>query len=186
MHRFTARIDDSGEGAPLIRPGGSAVPTRVRTGVRPSGGPVPAWLGRELESVPPLETFATVDELAQATCRIAAQHPDVVTLRRVGTSAQGEQLSCLTIEARGAGPATPDALVVGLPHPNEPIGGLTALHLARRLAQDAELRSRLGHRWHIVTCIDPDGLRLNEGWLKGPYTRDHYARHFYRQAGAHV
>jgi hypothetical protein len=185
MHRYTARADPAADGDPLIRPGGSAVPTRVRSDVPPGvRQPVPAWLCRELESVPQLETFATVDELAEATCRIAAQHPEVVTLRRVGTSAQGEQLSCLTIEATGAsGPTTPDALVVGLPHPNEPIGGLTALHLARRLAEDRALRARLGHRWHIVTCIDPDGLRLNEGWLKGPYTRDHYARHFYRQAG---
>jgi hypothetical protein len=186
MHRYTARADAAEGAAPLMRPSGSALPTRVRPEVRPARGrqQVPPWLCRELESVPQLETFATVDELAEATCRIAAQHPDVVTLRRVGTSAQGEQLSCLTIDVPGAaGRAAPEALVVGLPHPNEPIGGLTALHLARRLAQDSELRSRLGHRWHIVTCIDPDGLRLNEGWLKGPYTRDHYARHFYRQAG---
>ncbi|MGI5125782.1 M14 family zinc carboxypeptidase [Pseudonocardia sp. CA-107938] len=144
------------------------------------GRAVPPWLRRELEAVPQFDTFATVDEIAEMTCRIAAQHPDVVSLRRVGTSAQGEQLTCLTIEP---GRSAPDALVVGLPHPNEPIGALTALHLARRLAGDPELRARLGHRWHIVACIDPDGLRLNEGWLKGPYTREHYARHFYRQAG---
>jgi hypothetical protein len=24
---------------------------------------------------------------------------------------------------------------------------------------------------------------LNEGWLKGPFTREHYARNFYRSAG---
>jgi hypothetical protein len=186
MHRYAARADAVEGAAPLIRPNGSAVPTRMRPDEPPTRerAQVPPWLCRELESVPPLETFATVDELTEATCRIAARHPDVVTLRRVGTSAQGEQLSCLTVDVPGvAGRAAPEALVVGLPHPNEPIGGLTALHLASRLAEDPELRSRLGHRWHIVTCIDPDGLRLNEGWLKGPFTRDHYARHFYRQAG---
>jgi hypothetical protein len=70
-----------------------------------------------------------------------------------------------------------------LPHPNEPIGGLTAVHLAERLASDGALRKELGHRWHVVACIDPDGLRLNERWLAGPFTREHYSRHFYRPAG---
>src|SRR6185312_4938905 len=139
------------------------------------------WLAEEIDSVPPADAFATVDELAAECARIAADHPDVARLHRAGTSAQGEPLTCLTVD----GPAgAPEALVFGLPHPNEPIGGLTALHLARRLAEDPALRARLGHTWRIVACIDPDGLRLNEGWLKGPFTREHYARHFYRQAGA--
>ncbi|SHL40879.1 Zinc carboxypeptidase [Pseudonocardia thermophila] len=158
--------------------------TRVAAGDATGPSPervLPAWLRRELETVPAFEVFATADELAESSARIAARHPDVVRLRRIGTSGQGEQLCCLTIAPPDH--FAPDALVVGLPHPNEPIGGLTALHLARRLAEDAGLRARLGHRWHIVTCIDPDGLRLNEGWLKGPFTREHYARHFYRQAG---
>ncbi|GAA4539651.1 M14 family zinc carboxypeptidase [Pseudonocardia xishanensis] len=140
---------------------------------------VPAWLAAELETVGEYAAFEGVDGLVAEAGRIAAAHPDVVTARRIGTSALGEPLHCLTI--RGG---APEAVVFGLPHPNEPIGGLTALHLARRLAEDAGLRARLGHTWHIVPCIDPDGLRLNEGWLAGPFTREHYARHFYRPAGA--
>ena len=140
------------------------------------------WLVHELDSVPALDAFATADELAEQTAELARAYPGIVTLRRVGTSALGEPLTCLTVELDPHSSA-PSALVFGLPHPNEPIGGLTAVHLARRLAEDAGLRARLGHRWHIVACIDPDGLRLNEGWLKGPFTREHYARHFYRQAG---
>ena len=34
-----------------------------------------------------------------------------------------------------------------------------------------------------MPCVDPDGLSLNAGWLGGPYTLPHYARHFYRPAG---
>jgi hypothetical protein len=140
---------------------------------------VPGWLAAEVGAVPEIDHFAGVDELVAEADRIAAAHPDVVTARRIGTSALGDPLHCLTIAGGG-----PEAVVFGLPHPNEPIGGLTTLHLARRLAEDADLRGRLGHTWHLVPCIDPDGLRLNEGWLAGPYTRAHYARHFYRPAGA--
>jgi hypothetical protein len=145
------------------------------------GAELEPWLVAELESVPEIAEFDTADELAARLAELAEQHPGVASLRRVGTSAMGEPLLCLTIEP--SEPSAPAALVFGLPHPNEPIGGLTALHLAQRLLADPGLRRRLGHRWHIVACIDPDGLRLNEGWLKGPFTRVHYARHFYRQAG---
>ncbi|HVW44962.1 MAG TPA: M14 family zinc carboxypeptidase [Amycolatopsis sp.] len=138
------------------------------------------WLVKEIDDVPDFTAFAGVDELLQQATALAAAYPEAARLRRIGTSRNGEPLLCLEIGADGNLPA---ALVFGLPHPNEPIGGLTALHLAERLCADQGLRARLGHRWLIVPCIDPDGLRLNEGWLKGPFTRAHYARHFYRPAG---
>ena len=139
---------------------------------------LPAWLEAELESVPEIEVFGTADELVEGLRALAERHPGVTSLRRVGTSRLGDPLLCLTI-----GSAEDNALVFGLPHPNEPIGGLSALHLARRLCEDAGLLERLGHRWHMIACIDPDGPRLNEGWLKGPFTREHYARNVYRPAG---
>jgi hypothetical protein len=139
---------------------------------------LPAWLEAELDSVPEIAVFSTADELVEELTRLHDLHPATTSLRRVGTSRLGDPLMCLTIGTAGA-----EALVFGLPHPNEPIGGLTAVHLARRLCADDALRERLGHRWHIIACIDPDGLRLNEGWLKGPFTREQYARNFYRPAG---
>lgn len=144
---------------------------------------IPDWLGDELGTVTAYDGFLGVDGLVTGLEAVAAAHPDLSTLRRVGTSRQGEPLWCLTVADAEHDDATPDALVLGLPHPNEPIGGLTALHLASRLCEDQVLRRRLGHRWHVVACIDPDGLRLNEGWLAGPYDRATYARHFYRPAG---
>ncbi|AGL15989.1 M14 family zinc carboxypeptidase [Actinoplanes sp. N902-109] len=146
---------------------------------------LPPWLLTELGTVPGYDHFAGVDELHAGLRDIAARHPEVASLRRCGSSRQGDPLWCLTVEPHAGGPASvPEALAFGLPHPNEPIGGLTALHLAERLCVDPGLRERLGHRWRIVDCADPDGLRLNEGWLRGPFTRAHYARHFYRPAGA--
>ncbi|RBM21073.1 hypothetical protein DI005_12105 [Prauserella sp. PE36] len=138
------------------------------------------WLVKEIDEVPPFSAFAGVDELHRRLRAVASAYPEMTRLRRVGTSRQGEPLLCLSVDGDAD---LPVALVFGLPHPNEPIGGLTALHLAERLCGDAGLRERLGHRWEIIACIDPDGLRLNEGWLAGPFTREHYARNFYRPAG---
>ncbi|MFC5831501.1 M14 family zinc carboxypeptidase [Nonomuraea insulae] len=135
-------------------------------------------LTEELATVPDYTRFATVDEVHDGLARLADDHPGVATLRRVGTSRLGDPLLCLTV---GDGPR--HAIVAAGPHPNEPIGGLTVIHLAARLCADAELRRSAGYTWHIVGCLDPDGTRLNESWFAGPFTRAHYGRHFYRPAG---
>lgn len=136
----------------------------------------PARAGQEaLRQIPEFATIPKVDELNREFSGLADRA--ATPLRRIGTSRLGEPLWALTV---GTGPA--HAVVFGGVHPNEPIGALTATHLARTLIDDADLRERLGYTWHIVPCIDPDGARLNEGWFDGPYTRGHYARHFYRPA----
>ncbi|GAA2880158.1 M14 family zinc carboxypeptidase [Streptosporangium fragile] len=135
-------------------------------------------LSDELDSVPDYDRFATVDEITAALTRLADDHPGVASLRRVGSSALGEPILCLTVRD---GPR--HAIVGAMPHPNEPIGGLTVVHLATRLCEDAGLRASTGCTWHIVGCLDPDGTRLNEGWFAGPFTKAHYGRHFYRPAG---
>lgn len=136
------------------------------------------WISAELATVQVYSAFPDADAMEQGLAALAAAHPQTVTLRRIGTSRLGDPIHAVQI---GAGPR--EALVFGLPHPNEPVGGLTALHLAARLASDAGLQARLGMRFTIIACIDPDGLRLNEGWLAGPFTRTHYARNFFRPAG---
>ena len=136
------------------------------------------WIAEEMATVPDARAFPGADALERGLLELSGRYPDTVTHRRVGTSRLGDPITAVQI---GDGPR--HALVFGLPHPNEPVGGLTALHLAERLAASPELRRRFGLTFTIVACIDPDGLRLNEGWLNGPYTRTHYARHFFRPAG---
>lgn len=128
----------------------------------------------QLSTVPELYEFCTVDELAARASLIAEKYPDVASVERVGTSRLGEPIWALRVSG-----GEREALVFAAVHPNEPIGGLTALHLAEQLC-DPALRERLGFSWTIISCIDPDGTRLNEGWFKGPFRRSHYGRHFYR------
>lgn len=130
-----------------------------------------------MAAVPDMQRFFTVDELHASMTALASQYPKVATIRRIGTSRLGEPLPMLSI---GDGPR--NALVFAFPHPNEPIGGMTVHHLSRLLCAADDLRRDLGFTWHLVPCIDPDGTRLNEGWFAGPYTRRHYARHFFRPA----
>jgi hypothetical protein len=117
-----------------------------------------------------------VDDLAQAAAALTARHPRTARLRHVGTSRAGTPLPLLSV-----GHGSRHALVVAGPHANEPVGGATALRLAARLltgpapaGDDADIT------WNFLLCLDPDGARRNEGWLRGPYTLGHYFRHFFR------
>ncbi|GAB2774879.1 M14 family zinc carboxypeptidase [Amycolatopsis magusensis] len=126
-------------------------------------------------SMTPATGFPTVDQVHRFTAEIAEKHPDAVTVTVLGRSKLGDPIHHVRV---GGGPR--QVVVIGSPHPNEPIGLLTIRQLLCELAQDTELREALGATWHFVPCADPDGTRLNEGWFDGPLTRDHVARNFYR------
>jgi hypothetical protein len=130
-----------------------------------------------LDDVADFDRFAGVDELGAELRRVAEAYPDAVSLRRIGTSRLGDPILCATV-----GNGRRHALVFAFPHPNEPVGGLTSIVLAELLGRERELCRELDFTWHVVPCVDPDGTRLNEGWFAGPFTRTHYARHFYRPA----
>ncbi|GII95456.1 M14 family zinc carboxypeptidase [Sinosporangium siamense] len=128
---------------------------------------------KAMEQVRPVARFPTVDEIRACAKSLAEAHPDIATFEQVGVSTLGEPIERLTI---GDGPG--NVVVIGMPHPNEPIGMATIEHLASLLCADAAARE--GVTWHFLPCVDPDGTRRNEGWFGGPFTRAHYARHFYR------
>ena len=131
-----------------------------------------------LAGIPDYREFLTVDELDESSRRLAAEHPDCVELFEMGKTGKGHPLFCLKI---GDGPRR--ALMFGCPHPNEPIGTMMLEYFTKKLAEDKALRDELGYTWYIVKAWDADGLRLNEKWLKGPYTLYNYSRNFFRPAG---
>ncbi|MEU1056203.1 M14 family zinc carboxypeptidase [Streptomyces sp. NPDC005876] len=129
----------------------------------------------EVCALPRLLRYPTVDELGAAAAALAARHPGRARLRRVGTSRAGDPLLLLSV-----GHGDRQVLVVAGPHANEPVGGATALRLAERALADPRLTDGADATWNLLLCLDPDGLRRNEGWLTGPYTLGRYVRHFFR------
>ena len=127
--------------------------------------------------IPDFQEFLTVDELNASSHRLREQYPDLVSIREVGRTRNGDTIELLTIAG-----GDEHAFVFGAPHPNEPIGCMTIEYLSKRLCADDDLRVELGYTWHFIKAIDADGMRLNEGWFKGPFTPSNYARHFYRPA----
>ena len=131
-----------------------------------------------LDAIPDYQQFLTVDEMDASSKALAKAHPDTVELFDIGKTTLGHPILCLKI---GNGPK--NALLTGCPHPNEPIGAMMCEHFSWYLAGNKALRDELGYTWYIVKTWDADGVKLNEGWLKGPYSIRNYARNFYRPAG---
>jgi len=131
-----------------------------------------------VEKVPNYKAFMTPDELDESTMQLAREYRGVVEVWEAGRTRGGKPIYCIKV-----GEGRLNALWFGCPHPNEPIGTLTIEYVLRRLAEDEELRKQFGFTWLFIKAADRDGLELNEGWLKGPYTILNYAMNYYRPAG---
>lgn len=132
-------------------------------------------VGGLLSRVPEWAEFFTLAELRERADALARDFPGLVRREVVGRSAEGRPIELTTI-----GHGRRRALLVGVPHPNEPIGTLTIDFLCRLLCEDDDLRHRLDVTLHVVGVADPDGLVLNEGWLKGTFSPLRYALEYYR------
>jgi len=128
--------------------------------------------------IPDYQYFLTLDEFNSSSRDLAERYPDAVTLMEIGRSRGGRPLLCLKI---GDGPQ--NALLMGCPHPNEPIGSMLLEYLSERLAGDGDLRKAYPYTWYIIKVWDVDGYQLNEGWLRGPFSVTNYARNMFRPAG---
>lgn len=137
-----------------------------------------------VDTVPDYQVFLTPDELDESSRALAAEFPETVELFEVGRTRKDRPLLCLKVgnpEAADAAEIRPAALVLGVPHPNEPIGCMLIEHFSRCLASNAELREELGYTWYFVKAWDADSLALNT-WIKGPFTITNYSRNFFRPA----
>ncbi|MFG3049383.1 M14 family zinc carboxypeptidase [Kitasatospora sp. NPDC048239] len=136
--------------------------------------------GRRLShaALPPRpDRYPTVAQAVAAARGLAQLHPDRCRVREVGRSRAGRPLVLVSV---GEGPG--GVLVVGGPHPNEPVGPASALRIAGELLRRPVPPGGEGVPWHILLCLDPDGAALNEGWLDGPLTLRRHYEHFYRPA----
>ncbi len=130
---------------------------------------------RILNLVPEIDVFLTPDEMDESTFALQKKFPHLLQVDKVGESREHHPLYRLKI-----GSGKKKALMYGCPHPNEPIGCMMLEHLSRILCENEALLNELDTTFYIIKAIDPDGLKLNEGWLKGPFTYENYASHFYR------
>jgi len=131
-----------------------------------------------IEGVPEYKEFMTVDELNESSRMLADKYPDLIEFFQVGRSTRREPIYALKV-----GEGMHKAILIGFPHPNEPIGSLTIEYLSKRLVEDETLREQLNFAWYFIKATDLDGARLNEGWFKGKYDNVRHMLNFYRTPG---
>ncbi|MER5523130.1 M14 family zinc carboxypeptidase [Streptomyces sp. NPDC002677] len=121
--------------------------------------------------------YPGVGELERRARTLVAFAPGVLRIRAAGESRAGRPLWLLS-----AGHGERQLLTVAGAHANEPVGGASALRLARLLAHRPELLRRLDCTWHLLLCLDPDGARLAHGWQpeEPAPSLEECHRHFYR------
>lgn len=127
-----------------------------------------------------MHRYPTVAEVTEAARRLVSRFPGAGRLRRIGTSRAGRPLLMLSV---GHGPR--HVLVVARPHPDEPVGGATALALAERVAagdQRSPATDPDTVTWDIVLCLDPDGAALSEGIEAATAGPDPTLARYYRAA----
>jgi len=126
-----------------------------------------------LRSVPNFTRFLKVREIDAIIEDISRL--DGVDKSIIGRSIEGEELAMLEI---GKGSKT--ALVLGVPHSDEPLGSLLVALLARWLAIHKE-QECFGWKWLLVPILERRGMRLNEGWFNMPHDLDIMARSYFRE-----
>jgi len=110
--------------------------------------------------IPTYSRFLTVKEI-DVLVKLIEELPGV-THHIIGKTANDENLSMLEI---GKGEKT--ALIIGVPHSDEPLGSLVITFFARWLATHPEV-DYFGWRWLFIPILERRGMRLNQGWFDMP------------------
>ncbi len=139
--------------------------------------PLPDWLPSALASIGERDRLATLEEQREAVLALASGQESRLRHRLLGRSAEGRAIDLLTV-----GEGARSVLVVGGPHSNEPVGGVSVVGLLELLLGDPALCRQLDCTWHFVPCIDPDGLSRNARWIAQPLSLARYLDDYFRPA----
>lgn len=124
-------------------------------------------VGSVLADPPAHDVWPTPAEQERQLDALADEFPRLVTKNLIGHAGSGRPIYDYVV-----GDGERHALVVGGVHSDEPVGNITAVHLAHQLASDDALRAHLRCVWHVVPCVDPDAMDLN-AWISDPvFTRN--------------
>ena len=126
-----------------------------------------------LREVPTYTRFLYVNEIDNLVNLISTMKN--VRKRKIGHTVDDEQLIMLDI---GEGPKT--ALIIGVPHSDEPLGSLVVTYFARYLATHPEANG-FGWRWLFIPILERRGMRLNEGWFNMPESFAAMAKSTFRE-----
>lgn len=125
------------------------------------------------KDVPNYSRFLQVWEVDDVIRRLG-EHQTIKT-SVIGHSRFGEPITALEM---GGGDRT--AVLIGVPHSDEPLGSLVATFFARWMATHTE-EDFFGWRWIIIPMLERDGMKLNEGWFNSFATHTSMVKSYFRE-----
>jgi hypothetical protein len=110
-----------------------------------------------LNEVPEYSRFLRVNEIEEYAGKFR-QYPSVIE-RTIGRTAENNPLKMYSM---GNGDKT--ALIIGVPHSDEPLGSLVSIQFIDWMTRNPEVNF-FGWRWLIIPVLEQRGMRMNEGWF---------------------
>jgi len=126
-----------------------------------------------LNEIPTYTRFLKVSEIDNLI-NLIYELPDV-KYEKIGKTVDNEPLGMLEI-----GKNDKTALIIGVPHSDEPLGSLVITFFARWLATHPELNC-FGWRWLFIPILERRGMCLNEGWFNIPESLAAMAKSSFRE-----
>jgi hypothetical protein len=128
---------------------------------------------RVLRDVPDFRRFLRVNEidaLADAFRKYSS-----VEERTIGKTAEKKPLKMYSV---GGGEKT--ALIIGVPHSDEPLGSLVTVYLVDWMLKHPQV-DFFGWRWLIIPVLEQRGMRMNEGWFESWGSLVDTAKSYFRE-----
>jgi len=132
-----------------------------------------AYFQKILNEIPTYTRFLNVNEIDNLVSLIT-EMPNV-KCKIIGQTVNDEPLIMIDI-----GEKDKTALIIGVPHSDEPLGSLVVTYFARWLAAHPEA-NYFGWRWLFVPILERRGMRLNEGWFNMPESFAAMAKSSFRE-----
>lgn len=93
----------------------------------------------------------------------------------IGKTAENKPLRMFTL-----GNGKKKALIIGVPHSDEPLGSLVALHLINWMARNPQA-DFFNWRWLIIPILEQRGMAMNQGWFNNHGSLEKTAKFYYRE-----
>jgi hypothetical protein len=133
----------------------------------------PYYFNKILKDVPNYTSFLTVKKIEALTFNFKQCPP--VEERIIGKTAENKPLKMYTM---GNGEKT--ALIIGVPHSDEPLGSLVTTYFVDWLAKHPKV-DFFGWKWLIIPVLEQRGMRMNEGWFSSWDSLVDTAKSYFRE-----
>jgi hypothetical protein len=133
----------------------------------------PHYFNKILSDVPNRTRFLRVKEVEELAVNFT--QCSSVEERIIGKTAENKPLKMYTM---GNGEKT--ALIIGVPHSDEPLGSLVTTYFVDWMARHPEV-DFFGWRWLIIPVLEQRGMRMNEGWFSSWGSLVDTAKSYFRE-----